>query len=189
MGEIPSAYTNQEVGSRNKKSPAVLIVVIILIIFAAVFFILRLSKNTQQKKESAVITSEPTPTAKPKIDKTKVKIQVQNGTGTPGQAGTVVEVLKKAGYNSDNIKTTNAKEYTNTVTTITAKSGFEDVANDIKASLESTFTVINIDSAKLDSSGDFDVVVITGGKIFEPATTTITPTQTPTPTVTPTPTP
>src|SRR5437763_8547251 len=54
-----------------------------------------------------------------------LKIQVQNGTGTPGQAGTAVEAIKKAGYNSDNIKTANATNFNNSSTTISAKAGFE----------------------------------------------------------------
>lgn len=204
MGEIPLEYTNQEVINRKKKSPLGLIIIIIIVVVVAGFLILRQSKKTEQNKEAASVTTEPTPTEAPKVDKTTVKIQVQNGTGTPGQASTVVDALKNAGYNSDNIKTANADEYTNEVTTITAKSGFEDTAADIKSSLESTFTEINISSDKLDSTSDFDIVIVTGGKSYtgtptlttEPVETTTpnpsdttTPTETPMPTETLTPTP
>ena len=199
MGDIPLQYTNQMNLGPKKKSPVALIVLIIVVLVAAGFFIARQSKKTDQKQAIVEVTKEPVPTEKPKIDKTIVKIQVQNGTGTPGQAGTAVEALKKAGYNSDNIKTANAKDFTSNISTITVKAGFEDIANDVKTSLESIFTSINVEKTKLDSSSDFDVVVVTGGKLFEtsptetittkPTSESATLTDTPTPTKTPTPTP
>ena len=123
-----------------------------------------------------------------------------NGTGTPGQAGTAVKALEESGYDPDNIKTANAEEFDNTVTTIAAREGFEDIASDINNSLKTVFDKIRIESTQLDADSEFDIIVTTGGKIFEEATPTaskdVTPSPTteatdttPTPTLTSTPTP
>ena len=146
------------------------------------------------QKEAVVVENKmPSPTPLPKIDKKTVKIQVQNGTGTPGQAGIVVKALEDAGYSSDNIKTGNADKFDNSTTSITARDNFEEIVNDIKEVLKSTFDKITVVSPNLDKDSEFDIVVVTGGKIFESVTPTTsvspTPSLTTTPTTTPSPTP
>src|SRR3990167_10231835 len=110
MLDPTSSYLNPQRGKKNNKMAIVIGVVIILAVIIGGTFILRQTKKTEPAKTVIVENKQPSPTEKPKIDKKTVKIQVLNGTGTPGQAGTAVEALKKAGYNSDNIKTTNAKD-------------------------------------------------------------------------------
>jgi len=199
MIDTISPYSYQQGGNKKKKTAIIVFIIIIAAILGGILF-LRQSKNTEQIKVAVVVKKEPSPTEKPRIDRNSVKAQVLNGTGTPGQAGIVVEALKKAGYNSDNIKTANATDFNNTVTAITAKDGFDDVASDVKDALKTTFDEITIDSTHLDKNSEFDIVVTTGGKKFEltptqnpipsptSTTTTLTPTSTPTstPTLTPT---
>lgn len=186
---------------KNKTPFIVLIIVLVLAASVGGYMYLNQQKNTEEKKETVVATVTPTPTDKPEVDKTSVKIQVINGTGTPGQAGEVVEALEEAGYSADNIETGNAEEYDNTTTTITARADFEDVADDIKDLLEIAFDNIKVESTELDEDSEFDIVIVTGGKIFETPTpspettevptptveTTVTPSPTLTPTLTPTP--
>ena len=197
-------YSGQQGGSKKKKTGLMIgagIVIAALIVGILAF---RQPKWTDQTEVAVVEKKEPSPTEKPKIDKTTVNIQVLNGTGTPGQAGIAVEILEKAGYNPDNIKTDNAEEFNNTITTIDVKDGFSDVASDIKDALKTTFDEIKINSTYLNNDNEFDIVITTGGKKFEEVTptTSTTPTQdpdlsptnevittTPTPTLTPTPTP
>lgn len=202
MIDTISPYSYQQGGSKKKKTAIIVFIIAVAAILGGMLF-LQQSKNTEQTKVAVVVKKEPSPTEKPRIDRNSVKAQVLNGTGTPGQAGIVVEALKKAGYNSDNIKTANATDFNNTVTTITAKDGFDDVASDVKDALKTTFDEITIDSTHLDKGSEFDIVITTGGKIFEeptpttpiisPTNSTVSPTQspttTPTPTLTPTPTP
>jgi len=189
--DMTSPYSNQQGGSKNKKTVIIVFIIIIAAILGGMF-LLRQPKKTEQPKTDLIEKKEPSPTEKSEIDKKSVKIQVLNGTGTPGQAGTAVEDLKKAGYDSDNIKTANAEDFNNTITTITAREGFDDVASDVKDALKTTFNEIKIDSTHLDEDSEFDIVVTTGGKKFEEATPT--PSQSPTPeptteaTTTPTPT-
>ncbi len=196
MVDTVSPYLSPQRENKSKKVAVMVSAVVIIAVIIGGTFLLRQSKKTDQTKTAAVENKAPSPTEKPKIDKSTVKVQVLNGTGTPGQAGTAVEALKKAGYNPDNIKTANAKDFNNTVTTITARTGFEDTASDVKDALKTTFDEIKIDSTQLDKDSEFDIVVTTGGKKFEEVTptATITPTQNPTPsptstTTTPTPTP
>lgn len=190
---IPTMPVQRPAG--KKKGPLIAIIVIIVLLLVVGFFVLRKSKKNSQTESTITVTQEPTPTEKPKVDKQTVTIQVLNGTGTPGQAGNAVDALKKAGYNADNIKTANASDYTHTVTTIAAKSGFEDTVSDIKSALSSAFDTINIDSTPLGPDGQFDIVVTTGGKLYQTPTpnatvapTSSSPTDTPTPTNTPIPT-
>ena len=184
----------------NKLGIAIFVLIVLILVVSLLIF--RQSKK-EQTQVSISPTSVPTPTEKLTIDKQKVKIQVLNGTGTPGQAGKAADALKNAGFNADNIKTDNAPE-DQSVTTISAKTGYEDMVNDIKAALSDLFDKINVDSSTLTSDSEFDVIVTTGGKKFEvptstpipssasatpTVTTTPSPTKSPTPTLTTTPTP
>lgn len=187
MQDPISLNPNQQVGNKKDRT-AIIVVIFVLVILIGSFLVFRQSEKTTQKKATVVQKIEPSPTEKPKIDKSSIKIQVLNGTGTPGQAGTAVDALTKAGYSADNIKAANAKTYDNTVTTITAKDGFADVATDIRDTLKSTFNDVVIDSTHLDKTSEFDIVVVTGGKIFQEATPTTSATSTPSDTSTPSPT-
>ena len=173
----------------TKKNYTGLIIIIIIAALAGGWLLSRQSQKTDQTKVTTTETITPTPTVNPEIDKKSVKIQVLNGTGTPGQAGIAVELLKDAGYSADNIKTANAAEFDNTVTAIAAKDGFDNVAKDVEDALKETFEEVNIDSTPLDKDSEFDIVVTTGGKIFEEATPTPTESPTPTTETTTTPTP
>jgi len=199
MVDTPSPFPPPPARAKSKKPLYAIIIIVLILLIGGFLFMKSRSTSNQAAETVPTETPEPTPTEKPQVDRKTVKIQVQNGTGTPGQASSAVEALTKAGYEADNIKTGNAETYDNKTTTISAKEGFEATAEDIKSALESTFDTIKIDSSPLDSSGDFDIVIVTGGKIFSttapsPATTSVvTPTAevstTPAATSTPTPTP
>ena len=200
-------FTNPQISV--KKKPPVLAIIIFVVVIVIVIFIF---KNRQDKNTQSVNSITPTqeaisPTIVPEVDKQTVKIQVLNGTGTPGQATAVVAELKTAGFNGDNIKTDNASKFDQSSTTIATKAGFSTIADDIKAALNSTFSSIDINPTELGSDSAYDVVITTGGKLYETPTPKITekvnptggptstpspttnPTNTPMPTVTPTPTP
>ncbi len=188
MKETTFSYSSQPKKS-NKIMPTIVVVAVLLIAIIASYLIINKPKKTEVKKEVVIEKKEPSPTEKPKIEKSSVKIQVVNGTGTPGQAGVVVKVLEDAGYNSENIKTSNAEKFDNSVTTITARTDFEEIVNDIKELLKPTFIKISVISPNLDRTSEFDIIVITGGKIFEAVTptTSVTSSASPTPSVTTTP--
>lgn len=202
MQDTSFSFSNPIPQKTNKISPTIVVgAVVLAVIIGTILIVARTKKPAEVKEQPEVVaeTKEPTPTSKPKIDKKTVKIQVINGTGTPGQAGEVVTSLDEAGYDKENIKTGNADEFDNTTTTIEAKEGFEEIAKDIEKTLESTFDKITVKSTNLDNDSEYDIIVITGGKIYATPTPvataaptsgpTSTPTTTTTPTSTPTPTP
>jgi len=196
MVDIVSPYSSQIDANKSKKTSSILIILIVLALIAGAILIFRKSKETEPPIPTVTETQAPTPTKKPEIDKKSVTIQVLNGTGTAGQAGTVVDVLEAAGYDTEKIKTANAEDFDHAVTTIEFKEGFDDIADDIENELKITFDDIEIKSTNLDEDSGFDIVITTGGEKAVEATPTtsvsttgsdVTPTQTPTPTVTPTP--
>ena len=191
MGETAFPYPSQQKKSKKTKLAIVVGVIVLVAIIIGVLLISRQPTKTVENK-NVVVTTEPTPTEQPKIDKATVKIQVVNGTGTPGQAGIVVKALEDAGYVSDNIKSSNADKFDNTVTTVSERTNFDEIVNDIVTVLKPTFSDIVINTTKLDDGSAFDIVVLTGGKIeatSSSSNSSITPTSTPTPTLSPTPTP
>lgn len=183
------SYPVQRVKSKSAKSawPLLLGVIIIAIIVGGVLMSRQPKKQEEKKEVVATITEAPSPTDKPKIEKSSVKIQVQNGTGTPGQAGTVVKALEDAGYSTDNIKSSNAEKYDQVTTTITSRSDYEEIVSNIKDVLKPTFAEISEGSSNLKDESEFDIVIVTGGKLFATETPTSSPTATLTSSPSPTP--
>lgn len=123
--------------------------------------------NTMQpKKEVVEVAKEqptPTPTQIPtEEDKTKLTVQVLNGTGITGQAGKVKTRLEKLDYSE--IKTANGDTKENTTTTITFSSKVsKDYRDEIIKDLEDLFETVESVESKEDD--EFDIVVLTGTEI------------------------
>lgn len=189
MDNTISPLQTQPIKRSKSKFPLLILIVVVIIAIVGGSYLLRQNKKNNRSENITPTQEEiPTVTPTPKIDKQTVKFQILNGTGTPGQANSVVDVLKKAGYNGDNISTDNASNYNHTEATIAVKSGFESVGKDVKAALESTFSSISIDSQTLSSDSNYDIVITTGGKIYNESTITPTSSETPTNTQSVTPT-
>lgn len=188
MENTTQDFSGQPASAKKSKLPVIIIAVVV--IAAAAAGILLLSRNKSSKPPEVAGTTtvapspSPTPTPAPAVDKQSVKIQVLNGTSTPGQATKVAVSLKNAGYNLDNIKTGNAPDNAAS-SSIAAKTGFEATAADIKATLIGDFPDISVNTSPLDAGSDFDVVITTGGKAYQAPTATPTPTGSATPTPTP----
>ncbi len=130
----------------------------------------------------------PTPSATPKaIDKSKVKVEVQNGTGITGEAAYLQTQLKNLGYT--NIKVGNAGQQDATITTVTfSKSLSSDVVDELTQKLKALYQTVSV---KTSSTLDSDVLIVTGlrkGVTPKPsATPTVKPSASPSPTPTATP--
>jgi len=130
--------------------------------------------------------SSPTPTTAPStVDKTKVKIQVQNGTGITGEAAYLQTQLKDLGYT--NVAIGNSAQQDLTATQVSfAGSLSSEVVREITAELNSIYQSV---TTVTSTSTTYDVVIITGlrkGATPRPsAAPTATPTATPIPTATP----
>lgn len=146
---------------------------------------------------TAVPTVAPTLTPTPSVvptpssaQRTAVSIEVQNGTGTTGDAGVAKAALEKAGYSK--VTTANAASQNSTQTTLTYSSDVSmGIVNEMVAALKVSFG----DITPTQGSGTAKVTVVTGPKqasatqatasakasatpAASPATRTISPTAT-----------
>lgn len=104
-------------------------------------------------------TSTPVPTKSPEpAKKSEVSIEIQNGTGIPGEAKLLSDKLKTLGYSD--ITAGNASSTDNTETTVTfSKTLSQSVQDELKKELESFYKKVNVKTSTTQKS---DVVIITG---------------------------
>lgn len=103
-------------------------------------------------------TPTPTPTPTP-LDLSQFDLQVLNGTGTPGQASDVQELLQKAGFQE--VDTGNADRYDYELTQVQlSPQAPSQLYQAIVDSLGEDFTATL--SSQLDEDSQFDAIVITG---------------------------
>jgi hypothetical protein len=161
------------VGEEKKSGGAkTLLIVGILVLVAILGFVIYKSASKQSvgstesspfdnlttpSSDQTVQVTTPAPSSS--VDKTKVKVQVQNGTGIAGEAAYLQTQLDKLGYT--NIKVANS-DSTVTTTTVTFSSTLDDsVVSEITKELNSIYQTVTTNTA---TSPTFDVVVITGLK-------------------------
>jgi len=181
--------------SQNSKSPVKAIVgVLVLIIFIiAGFFIF---KGTGTPKESPSpspiirgITDEDqtqTPAPTPEVvDKTKVTIEIQNGTGITGDAGYLKDVLKNLGYEKFELGNASTQDYVTTSVTY-LKDLSKTVQDEITEKLKGVYKEVDV---KTSSTSKVDVLIVTGLKKGSTPKAASTPTPQATPAVSPSPTP
>ena len=102
-------------------------------------------------------TSTPTPTPLP-FDKSEISVSVLNGTGTPGQAGSIKQIMTDLGYN--NVETGNAENTDNTTTTVTFSNKVpKNIQTEMVTELQKIFTKV---TSSTDSNASSDIVVTTG---------------------------
>jgi hypothetical protein len=110
------------------------------------------------KKVSSGLTKT-SPIDESGLDRSKLSIKVENGSGTEGAAGKMSEILKKLGYN--NPSTGNADNYNYKNVTIKVKSEKADFLNLLKKDLSKDYTVKTATS-DLPPSSSTDAVIIIG---------------------------
>jgi hypothetical protein len=179
---FPNATEQKKSG--NGKIIAI-IVIILLILGGATWFLLSRKEETIEFTNEAVtpVVSQETPTPEETVtpEKTTLKIEVQNGTGTSGDAGKLEKALNDLGYTE--VSTGNADNYDYSAAEATFTSDFpEAYKQDIMDALSKMYASVKEGSATL---GDFDAVIITGNAKGKNTTTSITPTKKLTVTVTP----
>lgn len=127
------------------------------------------------------VRSSPTPAlTKTEVNRKGVKIQVLNGTGITGAAGSLKDELAKLGYSEITAGNASSQSYKNAEVTYS-----EDVDSEIKEEitdkLEDLYQDVDVKEGK---TSDFDVKIFTG----YPKGHTPTPTEKPAATATPKPT-
>mgnify|MGYP003578916853 CR=1 FL=1 len=155
----------------------IVIIGVIAIVAGGIFFIMRTSGSegtanatptptinaggiTPVATPEPTTTPSPTPSAEP-VDRSGIKVQVLNGTGTAGDAGLVKTALEKLEFSD--ITAANADEQEETTTTVTYSSDIDAATIDeIVASLEKIFS--EVEAKKGTIAGDFDIRILTGEK-------------------------
>jgi predicted negative regulator of RcsB-dependent stress response len=123
-----------------------------------------------------------TPTPKP-VDRSKVKIQIQNGTGITGEAAYLQTQLKGLGYTD--VTVSNAAQQNATTTYVTFSNALSsDVVSEITKKLESLYQNVSTTNSATSS---VSVLVVTGLRKGATPKPSATPVVTSTPTPTPTP--
>lgn len=133
-------------------------------------------------------TTEPTSTPEARdVEKSEVKIEVLNGTGTPGEASFLQGKLEDLGY--EEISVANADSQEETKTTVTFADDLpKEIVDEITEELEEIYATVEAENGSV--SGGMDVRILTGPRTGASAATpspraASTPTPRPTPTATP----
>jgi len=187
------------VGGEKKSGGAKTLLTLGILVLVGVlgYLIYRSTASTEPEATPTPVETftpiEEAPTASPSsIDKSKVKIEIQNGTGIPGEAAYLQTQLKNLGYT--NISVGNASSQDNEKTTVTfSKSLAQQVVDEITKKLKDIYKEVE---SKTTSSTTTDVLIVTGlrkGATAKPSATatpkpSATPTATSTATASPTPT-
>lgn len=105
------------------------------------------------------------PTAVPEkeeVDYTELTLQILNGSGIPGEAGAVKDLITD--FEFDNIVTGNASSYDYEKTVISFKEDVpKQVYTDIAEAISDTYEVEE-ESETLEDSSDYDVIITVGAK-------------------------
>lgn len=187
--EIPQTFTPGRAKRPLPKKTVALIIFVVLIILSVVFVkVTGKPKNQSTSTVSATASPiessmpslspeassspsespSPTPTPKPSVnpvdkatglDRSKLSVTIQNGSGQAGVAGKASDYLKNLGYNV--ISTGNADNYNYTNVFIQVKADKSDYLALLKKDLGFNYT-IGTASSDLSASSTEDALVIIG---------------------------
>lgn len=105
-------------------------------------------------------TSSATTPQTPEVDLSTLKVNVLNGSGTPGAAGKASDILEDAGFVS--IATGNADNYSYTDTIVRVKANQTDLYQTALTALQGSYSVSQ--GEVLPANSQYDLVVIVGSK-------------------------
>ncbi len=188
---FPGATPAPRSSSKKNWKWLLVLILFLLVIGGVTFFVFKSSKSssldqspTPEATIGSVESPSPTPVATP-ADKSKVNIQVLNGTGIAGEAGLLVDQLKQLGYTNVTAGNATTQNATDTQVTFATTVG-QDVVAEITGKLQSMYTNVTTSNSSLPTG--IDIQITTGlrkGQTAAPAATA-TPTATDTPSASPT---
>lgn len=117
---------------------------------------------TLMSTPTPTVTSTPVPTPTPDVsalDRSTLAVQVLNGSGTPGVAGTMKEFLEEKGYTVKN--TGNAQTYDYETTQIFVKAKSKAYLTLLEEDLKESY-VLGSSSSTLEDDVTYDVRIIVG---------------------------
>lgn len=115
--------------------------------------------NNSTPQPSITVESSPSASPAAKIDLTKYKIKILNGSGIKGEAGKVQALLEKAGFTIES--TGNASKYDYTKTIIQAKEGVDNAfLAQLEKNLSQTYKLDK--STVLKDSETSSIIIVVG---------------------------
>jgi hypothetical protein len=154
----------------NKRFIYLVLAVLVIILVGFLYKMFGQSSKININQKPAIVTQTPketkaptaTPTLAPStksLDKSKLSITIENGSGEAGVAGKGSDFLKGLGY--DVSSTGNADNYDYTGVTIKVKASNSDYLSLLKKDLSQGYTV-SAATSDLDDSFSSDALVIIG---------------------------
>jgi len=175
-------------GAKPKRTKTFLGIFILAIFVIGGFLIFKDNKSVSVEsnptpsasEEGATPITTPSSTATPKpVDKTKILIEIQNGTGITREAAYLRDLLKSAGYSNFKVGNSEKQDYVTTSLTF-SKSTDQAVQDEITAKLGGYYKEVD---TKTSATQTVNVVIITGlrkGATAKPtATVTASPSASP----------
>jgi len=193
------------VGEQKKSSKGKIFLIFgILVLIGILGYVIfkNSSKSSDTTNNSDIITFDnpttpdtisqqtPVPTATTAaVDKTKVQIEVQNGTGIPGEAAYLQTQLASLGYT--NVQVANATSQNAVTTEVTFSSSLsQSVVSEITQKLNTIYQTVKVSTS---ATATKDVVIVTGVRKGATARPSASPSASPrasaSPSASPTPTP
>lgn len=160
-------YPDITVHKKSLLSGVVVWAVGVIILVVAIGAVIILTSRGSMKMPSIALKPSPTPTTAPlptaiptpAVDKTTLKIQVLNGSGTAGEAGKMKAVLEEKGYSV--VGTGNAKTYDYEKIEIQTTSTNEMVLSVLQADISGSY-IVGSTAATLKDTLPYNVLVIVG---------------------------
>ncbi len=161
MSEGFAPRTEEVVKPAKKGKKIFLLFFLALGILATVFGVSRLFLSPPQPSPSPSPTPGPVEEVivEPELDRADLKLQVLNGSGEKGVAGTAQEYLEGLGY--QDIDAGNAEKFDYEETQIEIKAAKEEYLPILQEDLEAEYTLA-AETATLDEDSDFDAIIIVG---------------------------
>jgi len=195
--QAPSGVSFSSIPVRSGKSKGgakTFLGIFILVIFiVGGFLIFRDKKSTDEatptpETQGITITNSVTPTPVATVapeDKSKVSIEIQNGTGIVGEAAYLRDILKSMGYA---IFTVGNFETQDNVTTLVTFSNTlnSSIQDEVVSKLKIVYKEVDVKSSSTQKK---DIVIVTGLKKGSTAKPSATPTPKATPSASPSATP
>lgn len=155
-------------GSKLKILVVILIIAAILGLIAGGFYYYQSKVKPQPEEKTAeptpaetVVTPTPTPQeVMEEIDMSKYSVSILNGSGVPGEAGNVEDLLSDLEFGD--FAKGNAESYDYETTEVSIKDGLsESIYEQIATALESEYDV-SLSKTKLDTDSAYDIIIIVG---------------------------
>ncbi|MEK7526087.1 MAG: LytR C-terminal domain-containing protein [Patescibacteria group bacterium] len=170
IGIMPSSPMESE---RKKGSKLTFVLVMILVALVVALLVGGVYVYTQGTTDSTPLDptplatqiptdeTQPSPTPEEKVDVSKLKVNILNGSGKIGEAGKVKTAIEKEGFKV--AATGNAATFDFEETVIAVKEGVSDsVVDMLKNALSDTYKIEVGENLKTTSS--FDIVITVGSK-------------------------